>query len=710
MHPWNGQKIKNIDIYESGIMQHELLLEIGTEEIPAGFIMPAVQNLQKNLTAKLAELHLQHGAVHTAATPRRLAICIDGLIDRQPDNQEEVLGPPKKAAFDSDNKPTKAAIGFAKSRGASVDDLEIAKTDKGEYIMLRIDQKGQPTVDLLKSLLPETILGLAFPKSMRWGAGDMAFARPIHWLLALYDGNVVPFEIGSIHSDTKTKGHRFMQGKPNFVTDYQEYIKKLRKAEVIADIEERKEAVLSEISKAAKEAGGTILQDDELVDIVTNLVEKPFAVCGTFEKRFLELPRDVLITSMREHQKYFTVVNNKGDLLPNFVAVNNTAVKDNKLAAEGHQRVLRARLEDALFFFMDDRKKRLEERVNDLSGVIFQNKLGTMLEKTERTMKLAAMLAEELSPDDVKEIQRGAYLAKADLLTEMVNEFPTLQGVIGKDYAFLNGEPESVAVAIKEHYMPVRAGGALPGSIHGQIVGMADRLDTIAGCFGIGKTPTGAADPFGLRRLALGLLHIIDKGSFTISLKKYLTKAMELYGDKLSEKPDNAASKALEFIKGRFVNDLAGAGIPVETIEAVTSITFDNPTDCKHKINALVSISDQETFTLLAGSFKRVMNIIKDHNNTNIDISQLKDPAEKKLAEVLQEITKETIPLLEKCAYTEAMRSILKMKEPIDTFFDEVMVMADDENLKKNRLALLTSIAQLFLQIGDFSKMYSLGQ
>ena len=691
-------------------MQHELLLEIGTEEIPAGFIVPAVTHLQNSLTNKLAELKITHGAAHMAATPRRLAVCVENLQDRQPDTQEEVMGPPKKAAFDDNNQPTQAAIGFAKSRGVSVDDLEVVATPRGEYLMLRQINKGKPTLEILAAVLPELIQGIPFPKSMRWGGGSLAFARPIHWLVGLYKGKVVDFVVDDTKSGNTTFGHRFMDKAPIKVADYAQYVNKLEKAAVIVDLGKRRQAVLKEIHDAAQMAGGNILSDEDLVDTVVNLVEKPHAVCGTFEQRFLELPRDVLITSMREHQKYFSVVNDHGELLPYFVAINNTHVKDQSLAAEGHQRVLRARLEDAFFFFKEDRKKTLSERVDDLAGVIFQAKLGTMLEKTKRIQTLAGIIAADLAPDLEEHAKRAALLTKADLMTEMVNEFPTLQGTIGQDYARLNGEPEAVAAAVKEHYMPVRAGGELPQSLLGRLVGIADRLDTIAGCFGIGQVPTGTTDPFGLRRQAVGLLHIIENGDISFSLSKYLAAAVQLYDKKITEPAPATTKAALDFIKGRFHNDLMTKNIPAETVEAVTSITFDDPADCRKKIDALHALSSQPSFTLLAGSFKRVMNIIKGHEDTAVDEKLLHDAAEKKLHEKFKKIAAEVTPLIKKRMYSQAMEAILQMKEAVDLFFDEVLVMVDDKKIRHNRLSLLAAIAQLFLKIGDFSKMYALNQ
>lgn len=689
-------------------MQHELLFEIGTEEIPAGYIKPALEQMQQIMHKKLNDLALSFGAIRTAATPRRLAITVSDLADQQPDREEEVFGPPKQAAYDKEGNPTKAATGFAKSRGVAVEDLQIAATPKGEYLMVRVFEKGRPTADLLQEMLPELVTTLAFPKSMRWAANRIHFARPIQWLLAVYNGSPVSFSLENLKSGNQTRGHRFMGTGPLQAGNFSEYVETLRKAEVLVDPQERREAVWAEVIKAAKEVGGEVLPDEELLDTVSNLVEKPFAICGTYEERFLALPQEVLITSMREHQKYFAVVDKNGKLMPHFVAVNNTRVADSKLAAEGHQRVIRARLEDAFFFFKEDQNRALTDRVADLSGVIFQHKLGTMLEKTERVTILAGQLAKKLAPEQLGHTQRAAHLAKADLLTDMVGEFPSLQGSIGRDYALLNGEPAEVAEAIRDHYLPVRAGGALPASVPGALVGMADRLDSIAGCFGIGQVPTGTTDPFGLRRLSLGLLHIIQDQGYALSLAELVDEALQLYDKKLTVPAAEAKQNILAFIKGRFSNDLTSRGIPAETVEAVTSVTFDDPVDCKHRIDALIAISRQESFTLLAGAFKRVINIIKENKITEIDTSLLVEPAEQKLHDAYLAANREAAPLLAEKRYEEALQAILKMKESVDAFFDDVMVMVDDAAVRSNRLNLLTAVAELFLKVGDFSKMYAL--
>ncbi|MFZ5758341.1 MAG: glycine--tRNA ligase subunit beta [Thermodesulfobacteriota bacterium] len=691
-------------------MDNEFLLEIGTEEIPAGYITPALTFMQETMAKKLAELSLSHAAITTAATPRRLALSVSGLVARQPDRREEVLGPPKKAAFDADNRPTKAAIGFAASRGATVEDIRIVATPKGEYLMLVQEHSGEETAVILSRLLPEFILSIPFPKSMRWGAFRTSFARPIQWLVALYGGKVVEFALNDLHSGAASRGHRFMAPQEVAIEDFGQYREVLRSRQVIADPAERRELIRKEAARAAATVGGTIVADEELLDTVTNLVEFPVGVIGAFDRKFLELPREVLITSMRVHQKYFTVADRDGQLMPHFVAINNTTISDKTAAAEGHQRVLRARLEDALFFFREDRQVKLAERLADLAGVVFQAQLGTMREKVERIRVLTLFLCEQLAPEQKEAAARAAELAKADLVSGMVGEFPTLQGVMGKYYARLEGESEEVAEAIEEHYLPLRADSALPGSVIGALISMADRLDTIAGCFGIGKVPTGTTDPYGLRRHALALLHIIGHHGFHLSLAACIDQALTLYGGKLTLGKSQAAQAIGDFIRGRYSNDLIGKGVAQEAVEAVLTTTFDDIVDCRRRIDALLAVSARETFTLLAGAFKRVINIIKEHDSIAVNPELLHEEQEQALHSVYLSVSAQVEPLLAASRYEEAMEKILEMKEPVDAFFDKVMVMCKDEDVKDNRLSLLTAIARLFLRIGDFSRMYTLGE
>ena len=687
----------------------ELLFEIGTEELPAGFQKPALAQLKQNFVNLAKELNLTHGAVVTLGTPRRLALLVEELAERQPDSREEVMGPSKQAGFDADGKATKAAMGFARSKGADVSDLQVVETDKGEYLMLVQESKGGATVELLPPLLEDLMQGFSFAKAMRWGANTFTLARPIQWLLALHDCKVVPFVHEGMQASNRSRGHRFMANEEVIVHSIAEYRKVLGEAFVQVDPEERRKAVLTEIEKAVAETlhgeNAQVAVDEALVDTVCNLVEKPFGVCGSFDGKFLQLPDEALITSMREHQKYFPVVDNDNKLLPNFVAVNNTEVKDIALTRTGHERVLRARLEDAFFFFASDKRKKLEARQADLTGIIFQAKLGSMLEKTERIVKLAGLLAEQFIPDSVEEACRAARLCKTDLLTDMVGEFPSLQGNMGRAYALHDGESEAVALAIAEHYLPKRAGAELPSSALGAVVGLADRLDTLSGCFGIGQVPTGTTDPFGLRRIALAILHIVEHFEWSLSLDDLVHKSLSLYGEKV-----NGSSKTVEqvvtFIRGRFVNDQLAAGVNGQAVDAVTSVSFDDVNDTVKKIQALVAIRNEDAFPVLAASFKRIRNIIKENSATAVDETLLTEKAEKELAAAYTRVAGEVQPLLAACDYSGALAAMLALKSPVDAFFDGVMVMDEDEAVRRNRLNLLTAISTLFLKVGDISRMH----
>ncbi|HDO30386.1 MAG TPA: glycine--tRNA ligase subunit beta, partial [Desulfobacteraceae bacterium] len=528
-----------------------------------------------------------------------------------------------------------------------------------------------------------------------WGRGQISFARPILWLLALYGGEVVDFSIEETKSGAVTRGHRFMAPAEITVTGFEDYLERLRQHSVLADPVERRAAVIAEVSRVVRERAGNEgaepVLDEKLVDQVTFLVEIPWGVCGSFDEKFLELPEEVLITSMREHQKYFPVTDSDGKLLPLFVAVNNTRIADRELAANGHQRVLRARLEDGLFFFHQDRKKTLADRRQDLAGIIFQNKLGTVLEKSERIAALAAELARELEPRSEEDAVRAAGLAKCDLLTEMVGEFPSLQGVMGREYALIDGENEVVAQAIREHYLPVRADGDLPATMVGAIVGIADRIDTLVGCFGIGERPTGTTDPFGLRRQALGLLHIIQGRNLSLSLRSLAGKALAGYGEAVAIMAGDTVDQLLDFIRLRFENDLIAAGTRPDVIMAATAVAFDDVVECQARIRALDNIRGREQFPILAGSFKRIRNIIKDNRQTAVDENLLSHGAEKKLYTTLTAVADQAGPLLRNREYGRALEVMLQMKEPVDCFFDDVMVMVDDPAVRQNRLNLLTA-------------------
>jgi len=688
----------------------DLLFEIGTEELPAGFVNPAARQLQNLFVAKAEKLKLSFTKVTTFCTPRRLALIVHDLADQQEDRSETLLGPSQKAAFDADGKPTKAAEGFARSKGARVDDLTLVDTEKGQYLQLVREIKGEPTTALLPAILQELLLELSFSKSMKWGNHHNTFARPIQWLLSLFGDTLISINHDGILSGKTTRGHRFLSPEDSEITSANIYESAMTDLSIIADFEKRKEAVLREIKDAVSTAQFSeeahVSVDQGLLDTVTNLVEKPFGVCGHFDEKFLQLPDEVLVTSMREHQKYFPVVNSSGKLLPGFVAVNNTKVKNVDLTREGHERVLRARLEDALFFFESDSKIKLEDRIDLLSGIIFQAKLGSVKDKVDRVVKLTRLLCEQLQPDLTVAACRAAELCKADLMTDMVGEFPSLQGVMGSAYAHNDQENETVAIAIKEHYLPLRSGSALPESAVGAIVGLADRIDTIVGCFGIGQQPTGTADPFGLRRLALAVISIVQDREYELLLPDILQKALALYGNRVNGGSETV-DLVITFIKNRFDNDCVAKGLDSRAVDAVTSVVFEDINDCLKRINAFITIKQDASFEVLAASFKRVRNIVKNNLDTSVSPNLFREDAEKQLWISYLDVKARAEEGLAEKNYLGLLENMLILKDPIDQFFDEVMVMAEDKQLQKNRLNMLTAIGMLILEVGDISRMHA---
>ncbi|MBM9535514.1 glycine--tRNA ligase subunit beta [Desulfobulbus alkaliphilus] len=688
----------------------ELLFEIGTEEIPAGYIQPALDALAAGAARKLEDLNLGFDSIRTFGTPRRLTLVIGAVQSQQEDRRQEHIGPSKKAGFDAEGRLTQAAIGFARSRGLQPEQLQVISTAKGEYLLAVEDIKGQETMALLPALLESLVHELVFPKSMRWADKSMTFGRPIQWLLALYNGKVVPLDLEGMKSGNTTRGHRFMAPEPFAVSDLESYLSGLRERFVLADPVERRALVVEAVQQAVDTYGGNAdarpVLEEGLVDTVTNLVEWPYGICGHFDRKFLRLPQETLVTSMREHQKYFPVAGADGNLLPLFVAVNNTGVKDMQLAASGHERVLRARLEDGLFFFNEDRRRPLVDRCAQLDGIVFQNRLGTMKEKSERITALAAILADRIAPDLREDVTRAANLAKADLLTAMVGEFPSLQGIMGRVYALRDGEKAEVAQAIEEHYQPLRAGGHPPSSLIGALVGLADRMDTLVGCFAIGEKPTGNKDAFGLRRQAIGLLSIIRGLNISLSIRDAAESALQGYAGLITDAAEKTVADVLAFIRLRFENEQVARGLSQELVEAATSVGFDDPVDCLARLNALDQLRGQESFRVLAGSFKRIRNIIKDNATTEVSAALLTDPAEQALFNALEEVRSKALPLLGTGSYHAALDVMLTMKEPVDHFFDKVLVMAEDPAVRQNRLNLLTALGELVLQVGDISRMH----
>jgi glycyl-tRNA synthetase beta chain len=514
-------------------MSNELLFEIGTEEIPAGLLSRAVVDMEDIIRKSLTERRIGFTGIKCMATPRRLVLTIADLALKQDDQTIEKMGPAKKAAFDENGNPTKAALGFARGQDMDISQLETIITEKGEYLGARKTIAGQPTDTLLPEILTSFLLAIPFKKSMRWGSYDLRFARPVHWILALYGGNVIPLKIEDIESGNTSRGHRFMSPAPFAVTGFEDYLSKARDNFVIADPAERRNLILKEAQKSAAEVGGKLFYTDDLLETVSLIVEYPVIVRGGFEEEYLKIPKEVLTTTMISHQKYFPVINDEGKLLPHFIAVSNTRPRDITVVAKGNERVLRARLADASFFFEEDKKVPLEDRVESLKKVVFHTLLGTSHKKVMRFRKLAVKIASKVKPSVKKNVDRAALLAKADLESLMVGEFSELQGIMGREYALLAGEKPEIANAIYEHYLPIVAGGDLPQTDEGAIVGIADKMDTIAGFFGVGLPPTGTADPYALRRQALGIINIILSRRYSLGLNFLIDESLALLKDVL---------------------------------------------------------------------------------------------------------------------------------------------------------------------------------
>ncbi len=682
----------------------ELFLEIGTEEIPAGFIPRALAEMEAMIVRELAAARLSFGEIKTLATPRRLALVVKDIPAVQPDAEITASGPSKKAAYDADGKPTKAAEGFARGQGVDVSALQIISTEKGEYLAVTKQETGRPTHELLAEILPRLVSNIPFKKSMRWGDLDVRFARPIHWIVALFDGIVVPFSFGNIESGTISRGHRFMANTTFPVRNFAHYQEECERHFVIVDPERRKEIIRRETHRVAIAAGGHLLPDEELLDQVVYLVEYPSAVHGTFPAEFLKVPKEVLITSMRSHQRYFSIVDESGRLMPGFITINNTLTDDPSVVVKGNERVLRARLSDARFFFEEDQKTTLDERVESLKKVVYQQKLGTSYEKMERFRALAEGLAEQLNPAVKAQTARAATLCKADLVSGMVGEFPEVQGIMGREYALLEGTEPAVANAIAEHYLPVQAGGELPASDIGAFVSIADKLDTICGCFGVGLIPTGAADPYALRRATIGIISIILDRGYRLSLQALIDQSLDLLATKLARPQEQVAADVLEFFRGRFVNLLAN-DFAADAVDAAVSTGFNDLVDVKARISALAEFKSHPDFEPLAGAFKRVGNIIKEGNDAPVNPALFQDPAETCLYEAFLSAKNTVDARITSGEWLDALTEIATLRGPVDTFFEKVMVMAEDRGVRENRLALLTGIARMFEKIADFSKI-----
>jgi glycyl-tRNA synthetase beta chain len=702
-------------------MSKDLLLEVGTEEIPARFLLKALEDLRSILLGRLDAAGIAARSVRTIGTPRRLAAWASAIPEKQPEETELVLGPAKKVAFDAAGRPTKAAEGFARGQGVAVSELLTEKTDKGEYVAVRREVGGRGSIELLASILPEVIEAVPFPKSMRWGAGALRFARPIHWIVALLGRDVIPFELGGIPSGRESRGHRFIHPGAVKIGSAGEYIEAMEGHGVIVDPADRKARIESEIHAWASTVDAVAVDDPELLDEVTCLVELPTTVRGEFDPAYLDLPREVLITSMRENQKVFALESSEGKLLPHFVSVLNISPKHHEVVVRGNERVLRARLADARFFLEEDRKVRLETRVEGLRNVVLHAKLGSVHDKVERLGQLVRVLGSlaGLSQDVIGAAVRAARLCKADLVTHMVGEFPNLQGIMGREYALADGEPEEVARAIEEHYRPRFSGGPLPETAPGALLAIADKLDALAGCWHAALLPTATQDPYGLRRAALGIIVILQRfRDWRFPLDKAVSEALKLNGE-----PEQAGSHTglPDFIKDRLRNQLIGAGYPHDVVEAVISARLEKRRGVawrsrEHhprwdvpgvtaRVEVLAAEKQKEEFASLATTFRRVVNIIPEGAETRPPEGS-GEPAEVELNREFERALAASKPFVESRRYPELFNVLRGLKAPVDRFFDEVRVMDPEHpDRQARRLGLLSFIADLFYEIADFSKI-----
>jgi len=684
----------------------DLLVEVGTEELPPKALLRLRDAFNHSLCKLLDENHLPHGDSHAYASPRRLALVIEDVALTQPDREVVKRGPALKAAFDEEGNPTKPAQGFARSCGVSVDELEQLETDKGTCLGLRSVEKGQIAAAVLPGLIEQALKGLPAPKRMRWGSSDIEFVRPLHWIVLLHGKQPVTANILGIETGRHSRGHRFHHNENIAISEPAAYVDALEKSgQVMVDVEQRRESIRAQVIEAGEAIGGTAYIEDGLLDEVTALVEWPVAITGGFDRRFLEVPAEALISSMQDHQKYFPVKDSNGQLMPNFITVANIASQDPDQVQAGNERVIRPRLDDAAFFWEQDRKQSLESLGSRLDSVTFQQKLGSLGDKQKRIAVTAAAIAKTLGEDDTHTI-RAASLCKCDLLTSMVKEFPELQGIMGRYYATHDGEDAAVARAMEEQYQPRFSGDDLPTSVTGQALAIADRLDTLTGIFVLGKPPTGDKDPFGLRRAALGVLRIMIEQQLDLDLRALIDTSAATFPSELNA--EKISADLFAFMMDRLrAYYLEGVYSPDE-FEAVLARQPARPLDFDQRMSAVHAFRMLPESASLAAANKRIRNILRKAeteipNTYKNDL--LQDPAEQKLAAEISALETKAGPLFEQRDYTGALCELAALQAPVDAFFDDVMVMADDAALRDNRLALLQVLSELFLRVADISRL-----
>lgn len=683
-------------------MSKTLLLEIGTEEVPAHVMPGILSQLKENAAKTFDELRIEYKNIKTLGTPRRSALLVEGLAEQQADLSKENRGPAVNIAFDADGNPTKAAQGFARGQGVKPEEL----VTKDGYVYAMVHEKGGQTVDLLGDTLKGLVDGLNFPNNMHWADLDYKFIRPLRWLVALYGQDVIDFEVANVKSGRTSRGHRFLSEGDFEIANAEDYVEACRKASIIVDQNERCEMIRQQIAEVAAANGGQAEVNEDLLEEVLYLVEYPTALCGKFDEKYLALPAEAVITPMRDHQRYFPVLKD-GQLLPLFITIRNGGKEHLETVQHGNERVLRARLEDAQFFFDEDRKKTLEQHGEKLKTVVFQDGLGTIYDKTLRLEVLAGYIADAIGANeqDKKDAVRAAKLAKADLVTGMVTEFTELQGVMGREYALLDGETKAVAQAIDEHYMPRFAGDSQPASVAGRIVSLADKIDTIVGTFSRGLIPTGSQDPFALRRQALGIVNMLKEAQYHISLSQLVAKAMELLKITDAGQQAKLQNDVADFMKLRLKNVLADADIRYDVVDAVF-VTVDDIYGVFLRAQAVNEAVKQDMEKTIQ-AFVRTGNIARKAEDVQaaVETGLLAEQVEKDLYKAYEEAASKVEKEVAAQDYAGAIATLSQLAAPIDAFFDGVMVMDKDEKIKNNRLGLLKLVDNLICQVADFSKI-----
>ena len=684
-------------------MNKKLLFEIGTEEIPARFIAKTKADMKGYLEKTLKELHIEYKSIELKCTPRRFVVVIDELAENQATVEEELKGPAKKIAFDENNNPSKALLGFLKGKDISPEEVYFKTVGKDEYAHIKLTKEGQAVKGLLKDIFEGMIKSTTFPKSMRWGGKNIRFVRPIRYFVCLMDEEVIDFEIEGIKTGNITKGHRFLGSSEIVINTPDEYEAKLKENFVILDDEQRKALILEQCKAVADSLGGTLMMDEDLLEEVNYIVEYPTAFYGEFDESYLSLPKEAIITPMKEHQRYFPVLDADGKLLNKFITVRNGDSYAIDNVKRGNEKVLDARLSDALFFYHEDTKKPLEAYVERLDTIVFQQKLGTILDKTKRVQNLSEKIAKALALT-LPNLDRAAYLSKADLTTAMVFEFTELQGIMGRYYANLSNEPSEVAQAIYEHYLPRFAGDELPSTNEGIILALSDRLDSVAGFFAIGIQPTGSQDPYALRRQALGILNIMMEKKLDVRLFDLLDLALENFDFEDMDK-QSVKSDLMSFFELRLKNLFTDMGIRYDVVDAIINIEDSNPFDLLIRAKDLDAWVKNNSVTEALQTFSRISNISKEAIAGKVDEALFAHDSEAKLNTAYNSIKAEVEAMLARREYVKALELLISIKDSVDAFFDSVMIMDENMDIRANRLAMLSNIRTTMESVADLSKI-----